>query len=468
MRAFHFFIGSLVLFSAVANGQNRIGTGQVADLYRQHCAICHGRELQGGLGGPLVGPLEYAKDDAGIARWIREGNPDHGMPAFGDRLSEPEIRALVIYILEKRQQADPASAPGPAAARAPAAAGGERFIVQPVIEDGLSTPWAIAFLPDGGFLVTERDGQLRQFRDNRLLPPVAGIPKAWAHGQGGLLEVAIHPGYPDNGWVYLGFSEAPDRRRGSTAIARGRIRDNRWTDHQWIFRVPEAHHLSTRHHFGTRIVFQDGYLFFAIGDRGRMDSAQDRASPNGRVHRIHDDGRIPDDNPFRDDPDAFPSSWTLGNRNIQGMALHPRTGDLWTAEHGPRGGDELNRIQPGRNYGWPVITHGMNYNGTPITENTSAPGMEQPDHYWTPSIAVCGITFYTGQAFPGWRDNLFAGGLASQQLHRIVIEDGKVVSDEILLRGIGRIRDVATGPDGALYLVLNSPDQIVRLVPAAE
>lgn len=334
------------------------------------------------------------------------------------------------------------------------------------VTDEVSIPWSIAFLPDGGFLVTERNGHLRQYQRGTLLPPVEATPEVWAHGQGGLLEVALHPDFKENGWIYLGFSKEVGGE-GSTAIVRGRIKDNRWVDEEPIFEVPEKFRSSARHHFGTRFVFKEGYLFFPIGDRGAQNTAQDLASPNGKVHRIHDDGLIPDDNPFRYNPETFPSVWSYGHRNPQGLDLHPETREIWSAEHGPRGGDEINLVHKGRNYGWPVITHGMNYNGTPITDKTAAPGMEQPGLYWTPSIAVCGIAFYTGELFPDWQHNLLVTGLASQELHRLVIDGEKVVLDEIILQNQGRIRHVANGPEGAIYLLLNGPDRIVRLLPTS-
>ncbi len=249
-----------------------------------------------------------------------------------------------------------------------------------------------------------------------------------------------------------------------TAVVRGRIRDGKWTEEQKLYSAPKELHTSTRAHFGSRFVFQDGYLFFGIGDRGRMGQAQDLDRPNGKIHRIHDDGRVPADNPFVNTPGALPTIWAYGARNPQGLALHPLTGELWETEHGPRGGDEVNLILPGRNYGWPTITHGINYNGKPITDKTAMPGMEQPAHYWVPSIAVCGIDFYQGDKFPKWQNNLLVTGLASQQLHRLVIEDGKVVRDEVILKGQGRLRDVNTGPDGLVYLALDS-GALLRLVP---
>lgn len=455
---------ALALVSFPSDGQNRTGTGSVVDLYETHCSICHGKQLEGGLGGSLLGKLDHVNSDEGIQRWISAGNPDFGMPGFAETLSEADIRSLVIYIREMRRLAEKASAPSTPTPDAAYEFDGVRFRIEPVISEGLETPWSVCFLPDNSLLITERPGRLRPIRDGKVLPAIEGVPEAWVRGQGGLLDVVPHPNFASNRWIYLAFSEARGDV-GSIAIVRGRIRDGQWVDEERIFYVPETHLESTAHHFGTRLAFRQDYLFFAIGDRGRQDKAQDPASPNGRIHRIHDDGRIPDDNPFRETPGAFASSWTLGNRNIQGLDVHPITGDLWATEHGPRGGDELNLIRPGLNYGWPLVTHGMNYQGTPITSQTGAPGLEPPALHWTPSISPCGIEFYEGSLFPEWKHYLFIGGLASRELHCIAIEEGHVVSDRIVLSGIGRIRDVATGPDGALYLLLNDPDSLVRLVP---
>ncbi|MFW5883432.1 MAG: PQQ-dependent sugar dehydrogenase, partial [Verrucomicrobiota bacterium] len=399
--------------------------------------------------------------------YILEGNVQMGMPSFKAELSAEEARALVIYMQEIAAQTSQEREPPPRASAEIVEADGVRFRLETVVE-GLDIPWAVAFLPTGGMLITERQGSLRQFVEGELLPPVEGMPEIWARGQGGLMEVALHPNYAENGLVYLAYSEPSESagNEGMTAIARGRIVDNRWTDHEMIFEVPERFHNRSGVHFGTRLVFQDGYLFFPIGDRGAQQQAQDLSRPNGKIHRIHDDGRIPEDNPFVDQPDAFPSIWTYGNRNPQGLDLDPATGLLWSTEHGPRGGDELNLIERGNNYGWPVITYGMNYSGRPITDQTHAPGMEQPKLHWTPSIAVCGMDFYEGEAIPEWTGQLFTGGLASEQLHRIVIDGREVKSDTIVLKGAGRVRDVQSGLDGHLYLVLNSPDSIVRLVPA--
>jgi glucose/arabinose dehydrogenase len=306
--------------------------------------------------------------------------------------------------------------------------------------------------------------------DGEVGPPIEGLPPILQRGQGGLLEVALHPDYAKNGWVYLGYSEPhPDEAKANegfsqTKVVRGRIREGRWQDEEVIWRADLATYSRAGVHFGTRFVFHDGYLWFPIGDRGQPPLAQDLSRPEGKMFRLHDDGRIPTDNPFVKTPGALPEIWSYGHRNPQGLVRHPKTGQLFATEHGPRGGDELNLIKPGVNYGWPEVTYGMNYNGTPITSRTAAPEFASPLVQWTPSIAACGLAVLEGKRYPGWEGDLFAGGLASQQLRRIRVQDGRATEDEIALRGLGRIRDVRLGPDGLLYLVLNGPDEIVRLV----
>ncbi|MFP4166032.1 MAG: PQQ-dependent sugar dehydrogenase [Opitutales bacterium] len=461
----------LAFVAVVASGQNRITSGAPKKLFNEHCASCHGEDLNGGMGGSLLkDEWTQLEESQSFIEYVQDGNEEMGMPPFEEALSEKQIRSLEIYIDEVARKTEREERPVVDKSDGLYSAGGYEFKLETVV-DGLSVPWAIAFLPEGGYLITERSGALRIYRDGRLQEPVEGVPDVWQHGQGGLLEVALHPEYEENGWVYLGYSEKSEtskgRARGITKVVRGRIDDNTWRDEEALFEAPDEYHSSSGVHYGTRFVFKDGYLFFSIGDRGAKAQAQDKTRPNGKIHRIFVDGRTPEDNPFADEEDAYPTIWTYGNRNPQGLDKHPQTGEIWASEHGPRGGDEINLIEKGNNYGWPVITYGMNYNGTPITEKTSAPGMEQPAHYWTPSIAVCGMDFYEGDIFPEWKNNLMVGGLASQELHRLVIEGDAVVEDEIILEGEGRVRDVASGPDGHLYVVLNGPGRVVRLVPGS-
>lgn len=455
---------------------------KVDEVYAQLCATCHGQNLEGGQGTSLIdGEWRHGASDQEIFDSIANGNLQLGMTPWKGLLSEPQIRSLVIFIREKEREAEvkgisfPRPEPGVVTETTH-----ENYTVESIVAKGLEIPWAIAFLPDGRRLVTERPGRLRIIEaDGALNPkPVSGIPPVIAHGQGGLLEVATHPNFEENGWIYLGFSDGwrvEERREDSdeikrsprtlTAVVRGRLRDGQWTDQEWIYRANARFYTSSGAHFGTRFVFDDGYIYFVVGERGGWHESQDLGRPNGKIFRLHDDGRLPEDNPFVDKPGALPGIWSFGHRNPQGLTQDPRDGALYSTEHGPRGGDELNWVRPGRNYGWPVITYGMNYNGEPITALTSKEGMEQPVTYWTPSIAVCGLDFYTGDAFPNWKNDLFAGALKQQEVRRLRIEERQVVEQEIILKDLGRVRDVAAGPDGYLYIVLNGPDSVIRLVP---
>ncbi|MEX1011016.1 MAG: PQQ-dependent sugar dehydrogenase [Balneolaceae bacterium] len=336
------------------------------------------------------------------------------------------------------------------------------FRVQ-IVVSGLEVPWGVAFLPDGTVLITERPGRLRLVRNGELLPdPVGGVPEVFARGQGGLLDVAIHPDYEENGWIYLAYSK-PGDGGGNTAVTRGKLEGNRFVDQEEIFwGEPRT---GAGQHFGSRIVFRDGYIYFSIGDRGSMQNGQDLSNHNATVIRLHDDGRVPEDNPFVDDPDAKPEIFAYGLRNIQGMTIHPGTGEIWSAMHGARGGDEINIIRSGLNYGWPSITHGVNYDGSPITPDTARAGMEQPFLHWTPSIAPNGIDFVWGDRYEGWRGDLMVATLRPQYLHRVNLDGNRLVDQEELLQGFGRMRDVEMAPDGFLYVTVESGGRLIRLLP---
>lgn len=347
----------------------------------------------------------------------------------------------------------------------------EKFKVE-VLAEGLENPWSMVKLPDGRFLVTEKAGRLRIIENGHLLPePVTGLPPIQRRGEGGLLDIELHPDYAKNGWIYMvGLKEGP--KGWLTAIFRARLEGTALKDVQWIFEPPDEE-LSTRGlHFGSRIAFDDaGHVFFSIGDRTmnamQGNPAQLLTSVRGKIHRLHDDGRVPGDNPFVHTPDARPSIWSYGHRNPQGLRRHPETGLLWETEHGPQGGDELNIIKGGTNYGWPLVTFGRNPDGSIITDKTEAPGMEPPITQWTPSVAICGIDFYTGKKFPGWKGNLFAATLSHATLIRMELDkDNHVTHQESLLSGTGRIRDVLCFDDGYVYVVYDGPGQVIRLVPA--
>jgi glucose/arabinose dehydrogenase len=338
------------------------------------------------------------------------------------------------------------------------------------VAGGLEHPWGLAFLPDGRMLVTERPGRLRIVgADGKLQPqPVAGLPKVAERGQGGLLDVALHPRFAENGLVYLSYNAQGPGGHG-TEVARGRLAGDRLEDVRVIFRLePKS---GGGRHFGSRLVFdRQGLLYVTLGDRGEQDRAQKLGDLAGKVVRIKDDGAVPADNPFVNRAGARPEIYSLGNRNVQGAALHPATGELWTHEHGPQGGDEVNVIRAGRNYGWPVITYGAEYvTGFKIGEGTRKEGMEQPLHQWTPSIAPSGMAFYTGDRFPQWKGDAFVGALRFQMLVRLRFDGEKVVTEERMLEGsVGRIRDVRQGPDGFIYLLTDSSNGLlVRLEPAS-
>jgi glucose/arabinose dehydrogenase len=371
-------------------------------------------------------------------------------------------RAILVALL----------AAAPAAAQQVVRSEEESFRVVTVVER-LDQPWGLAFLPDGRMLVTERGGSLRIVeRDGKLVPgAVAGLPKIEEYGQGGLLDVALHPRFAENGLVYLAFAERGDGGYG-TAVLRGRLAGpigNAALENVEIIYRQQPKSRGGRH-FGARLVFdRAGFLFVTQGDRGEQDRAQSLGDLAGKVVRLHDDGRVPKDNPFAARAGARGEIFTLGNRNVQGAALHPRTGELWTHEHGPQGGDEVNVLRAGVNYGWPVITYGVNYGtGTKIGEGTAKPGLAQPLHYWVPSIAPSGMAFYTGDRFIRWQGDLFVGALRDRMLVRLRFDGEKVVKEERLLQGaVGRIRDVRQGPDGLLYLLVDSSNgAIVRLEPA--
>ncbi len=339
-----------------------------------------------------------------------------------------------------------------------------------VVTRGLEHPWGLAFLPDGRLLVTERPGRLRLVAaDGTLDPrPVEGLPPIAAHGQGGLLDVALHPQFAENSLVYLSYAARGEGGVG-TEVARGRLVDHRLEQVKVLFRQqPKS---STGRHFGSRLVFdRQGHLYITLGDRGEMARAQKLDDLAGKIARLTADGQVPADNPFVNRTGARPEIYSLGNRNVQGAALHPVTGELWAHEHGPQGGDEVNVIRAGRNYGWPVITYGVEYViGTKIGEGTHKPGMEQPLHIWVPSIAPSGMAFYQGDRFPRWRGDLFVGALQGQMLVRLRFGGENLVREERLLEGqLGRIRDVRVSPDGYLYLLTDADDGVIaRLEPAA-
>lgn len=359
----------------------------------------------------------------------------------------------------------PLLAAGPAPAREFASK--EHALRLTLVANGLENPWALAFLPDGDILVTERPGRLRIIRGGTLLPgSVPGLPAIRATGQGGLLDLLPHPDFASNRLLY--FSYAANLGSGvTTHVARARFENDSLRDVEVLFKAEPAS--SGRVHFGSRLAFDgQGYLYVSVGDRGEMERAQKLDDHAGKIVRLHDDGRIPEDNPFVGRADAWSEIWSYGHRNPQGMAVHPQSGEVWTHEHGPRGGDEINILRPGANYGWPVVTLGIDYTGFTIGDGLRhMPDMDDPLHSWTPSIAPSGMAFYTGEAFARWKGDLFVGALARRHLARLKLSGDVVVEEERLLEDLGlRIRDVRVGPEGALWLLTDhDPGQLLRLDP---
>lgn len=327
----------------------------------------------------------------------------------------------------------------------------EEVITELIVPD-LEIPWGFDFLPDGSLLITEKSGKLIHFKDGKK-EEINGLPEVKVQGQGGLMDIKLHPNFKDNQWIYLSYSSPEGEGRGAnTAVMRAKLEGNRLTNQKVLYKA--SPNSSKPYHFGSRIEFDDqGRLYFSIGDRGNRDkNPQDITRDGGKIYRIHDDGSIPKDNPFLNRKGAKTAIFSYGHRNPQGMVKHPTTGKIWVHEHGPRGGDELNIVKKGKNYGWPVITYGINYSGTKITDETSRPNMEQPLYYWVPSIAPSGLEIISSDKYPGWKGNVLAGSLAFQYLERLVVENDKVVYREKLLDGMGRVRSVNQGPDGYVYV----------------
>lgn len=334
------------------------------------------------------------------------------------------------------------------------------------VNTDIQMPWGMVWLPDGDMLVTERTGNFYRVSNGRTGDPITGLPDIHVNGQGGLLDIILHPQYESNGWLYISFSDPSGDGEGShTTIIRAKLDGNQLADQEVIY---SAEGNSTRgQHYGGRMVFDnDGYLFFSIGDRGdHFTNVQDLSRDGGKIYRLHDDGRVPSDNPFVDNANAKTAIWSYGHRNPQGIDIHPVSGEVWASEHGPRGGDEVNIARAGLNYGWPEIGYGIDYNGEPLAQNTEAEGMEQPIWYWNPSIAVAGMTFVTSERYPELNNDLLVGGLAGSRLVWLEIHGDRVIRSTDLLSDIGRVRAVRQGPDGYIYLGIEGGG-IQRLIPA--
>ncbi len=338
------------------------------------------------------------------------------------------------------------------------------FTLEKVVE-GIAVPWGMTWLPDGDMLVTNRAGEMHRVSDGVAGMPLQGLPKIHANGQGGLLDIQLHPDYANNGWIYFSYSSPEGEGDGShTAITRAKLQGTSLVEQEVIYKGEG--NTDRRQHYGSRIAFDDeGYLYFSIGDRGaHFENVQDLSRDGGKIYRLHDDGRVPSDNPFVDNAEAKPAIYSYGHRNPQGMAKNPVTGQIWAHEHGPQGGDEVNIIHPGKNYGWPIIGYGVNYGGAPLAVATEREGFEQPIHYWDPSIAPSGMTFVTSDKYPDWQGDLLVGSLKFAYIVKLDIDGNEVSGTETLFEGIGRVRNLREGPDGFIY-VATEGNGILRIVP---
>lgn len=435
--------------------------------YQNYCSGCHGSKMQAFVDRVW----KHGMDRESLYSGIKNGYPDDGMPAFDTTFTDAEVKELVDFVLKALdyQKQFAAETYKPASDTFPTEVMAIELDTILYGKDEVKIPWGMEFLPNGDMLVSDRGGSLYRIDQKGELHEISGVPRVKSRGQGGLLDVELHPKFEQNAYVYLSFSKPGETvNKATTAVVRATLERDVLINVEEIFEG--APYWSTNHHFGSRLEFdKEGYLYLSMGDRGKRDiNPQNLDNHAGKIHRIHDDGSIPEDNPFVGQSDAMQTIYSYGHRNPQGLAMHPQTGEIWEHEHGPRGGDELNRIRKGKNYGWPVISYGINYNGTTFTEKTQQEGMLQPELYWIPSIAACGMTFVKGNAYAGWENDIMVGSLRFNYLVRVIMDNDSVQGEEIIMKNIGRVRNVEMGRDGFIYVGTEDPGAIFRLMPVLE
>lgn len=453
----------IVAVTALCMSFEEVKRAEPAANYKNYCAGCHGEKMDMFVDRDW----KHGNKKEDLFKSIKFGLENEGMPAFGESMTDKEINGLADYILTGIKNVNKfTSNERPVSDIFKTEA---MTIKLELVAKGMDVPWAIAFLPEKEMLVTERSGKLYRVKADQSLETISGAPEVLARGQGGLLDVVLDPDFTKNNLIYLSYSKFKNEggtMLATTAIMRAKLQGNSLVEQKDIFvALPYAR---TQHHYGSRMQFgKDGYLYFSVGERGneKVNPQQIKENDLGKIHRIKSDGSIPADNPFVKTAGAEASIYSYGHRNPQGLTMNPVTGEIWDNEHGPRGGDEINMIKPGKNYGWPIITYGINYNGKPMSNLTAKEGMEQPVHYWIPSIGPSGIAFVTGTQYKGWEGNVLSGSLRFQFLERSVLKDDKVVKEEILFKNIGRVRDVRMAPDGFIYIAVESPGRIYKLVP---
>jgi len=451
-----FFNSSVAKYTAVTSAA--VSGKTPAENYQNYCSSCHGEKMDAFVDRDW----KHGNKLSDLVRGISKGYADDGMPAFEKTFTAKEIEELSSYIIEginNRAAYDFDDQP-----KSKIFKSDKLTIKLDTIATGLDVPWGMAFLKDGSLLVTERGGKLYKVA-NKKNTEIKGIPEVLAQGQGGLMDIVLHPDFEKNQILYLSYSK-PKGKLATTAVVQAKLEGNTLVNQKMVFEaLPYA---STRHHYGSRMAFdKNNYLFISVGERGNeRENPQSLDNSLGKIHRINADGSIHADNPFKDKEGNATSLYTYGNRNPQGIAFHPVTGELWETEHGPRGGDEINIIAPGKNYGWPLTSYGINYNGTTITDKTTAPGIEEPLLYWLPSIAPSGTAFVTGDNYKPWKGALLVGSLRFKYLNLCYLDGHKITGQEKLLKNIGRVRDVRMAPDGYIYVAVeDNKGSVYRLIP---
>ena len=444
---------------ASLESENNREVSEIESLYQEYCGGCHGRNINSFVDRKWI----YGNGFEEIKKAIVEGYEEEGMSSFAETFTEEEIDDLTNFILDASDRADKMKEVIPSFVPEEYESNYFNFKLAPVVT-GIEIPWGLEFLPDGSILISDREGALYHAIEGEK-KVLSGFPEVKAVGQGGMMDILIHPNYSENGWIYFSYTK-PKNSIHTTAVFRAKLVDDALVEKQELFEA--LPYLRTPYHFGCRMAFDnEGYLYLSVGDRGKRDeNPQSLENHCGKIHRLYDDGSIPRDNPFVNTAGAMPSIYSFGHRNPQGLIKHPYTGEIWEHEHGPKGGDEINLIKPAINYGWPVISYGINYNGTKFTDLTHKEGMEQPVHQWTPSIAPCGMTIIRGNMYPEWKGDILSGSLSFELLQRTKIKDGKVVEEEELLKGLGRVRNVKMGPGGYIYVAIEKPKSgIFRIHP---
>ena len=458
---YKFIVSSLVGIFILTCGFSFEAKDNTKEQYKNYCSGCHGKNLEGFINRKW----KYGISDVEVHKSIKDGIENAGMPAYAKTFPDNEIKALVTYIKNAHNNKDIVKAN----AKNSGIYESEAFKIKvDTITDIVDVPWGMEFLPDNSMLITDRNGDFYHRHLDGKMVNITATPQVFSSGQGGLLDVLLHPEFEKNKLIYLSYSKKvfeDSREKSTTAVCMAELKNDTLFNVKEIFVAKP--YFETQHHYGSRMVFdENGYLFISVGERGKENiNPQDLSSDCGKVHRLKYDGSIPDDNPFAKVASASASVYTYGHRNPQGMAINPVTKTIWVNEHGPKGGDEINLIKAGSNYGWPVTTFGINYNGTTITDKTSAPGISDPLLFWLPSIAPCGAIFVEGDKYGSWKGDYMVPSLRFNYLNRCKVNGDKVSGQEKLIQDIGRMRSIKQDREGYIYIGLESPGLVLKLIP---